>query len=107
MTIGELRSNRIHNRIHQLSGHVCAGGNEVCAQMTELLDALEDERAHCEAVRIREEAEQTADAWTSEVNCAQAERSSGAMHYAASMIDPYELRDDRLVHKADGSPVTY
>lgn len=70
-----------------------------------LIDQVEDDRAHCEAERIREEARQTADAWTSEVSRSQAERSSGAMYYVADMIDPYEIRNGQLVRKFDGTQV--
>lgn len=68
-----------------------------------LLNQVEDDRAHAEADRIRKEANETADAWSSEVQRGNAERSSGAMHYVADMIDPYEKRDDgQLYRKSDG-----
>lgn len=72
----------------------------------DLIGQVEDDRAHAEAERIREEAKATADSWTSEANRSQAERSSGAMYYVADLVDPYEMRDGQLVRKSDGKPVT-
>jgi hypothetical protein len=75
------------------------------APLLSLVLKLMDDRAHAEADKIRKEAEETAAAGWNHDQVNRALRASGAMHYVADLIDPYEMRDDQLVRKADGQPV--
>lgn len=91
------RQTRLHNQVHRLSGHTCGGGVEVCSRMTELLDQIEEERAHAEAEKLRKYAEEYDD-W--------GERPfTAGLFQAVEQVDPYEMRDGQLVHKSDGKPV--
>jgi len=76
-----------------------------CLGIDRLLDRIEDDRAHAEAEKIRKEAEATAAAGREHDQVDRALRASGAMHYVADQVDPYETRDGRLVRKSDGAPV--
>lgn len=90
------RTTRLHNEMHRLSRHMCGGGVEECGRMTELLDKIEDERAHREAEKLRETAKKLR---------SNAPDRTGLL-VAALRIDPYEMRDGQLVRKSDGKAVT-
>jgi hypothetical protein len=66
-------------------------------QVTELLDQVEDDRAHTEAEKLRNEAA---------IYDEEGERNVAAgLYRAADMVDPYEMRDGQLVRKSDGKAV--
>lgn len=69
-----------------------------CRRVDDLLNKVEDDRAHAEAEKLRTEAKLfEQDGYMDE---------GGIYEAAAAMIDPYEMRDGQLVRKSDGKPVT-
>ncbi len=74
-----------------------------CRQGDELLDQVEDDRVHAEALKLLKRGE--------ELKAGVGNQSIG-MAMAATLIveavamDPYEERDGQLVRKSDGKPVT-
>lgn len=91
--------------IHTATG--CEPGTDECDRITELLNQVEDDRAHAEAERIRTEAREY------EAEAPSKDRHDGYMKTAAVLataaesLDPYEMRDGNLVRKSDGKIIKY
>lgn len=100
------RTTRLHNQVHRLSRHMCGGGVEECGRLTELLDKIEDERAHREAEKLRAKAVKVEQSPLASVDPGVVLRTTSVLRTAAEQIDPYEKRDGQLVHKITGEPVT-
>lgn len=66
-----------------------------------LLNQVEDDRAHAEAVKLREKVE----SWGFPAT-PRAEDTARAWRTVADEIDPYEEKDGVLVRKSDGKPVS-
>lgn len=66
-----------------------------------LLNQVEDDRAHAEAVKLREKVA----SWGLPAT-PRAQDTARAWRTVADEIDPYEERDGQLVRKSDGQPVT-
>lgn len=73
-----------------------------CHQVDELLDQIEDDRAHHEAEKLRE----TAAGMVFNLLDPFSPQKEGWVRHIADEIDPYEMRDGQLVRKSDGKPVT-
>lgn len=66
-----------------------------------LLNWVEDDRAHKEAVGLRRRADELAD----KANNIASESMVDAYRLAANEMDPYKERDGRLFRKSDDKPV--
>lgn len=76
---------------------VVDGGSDNDIRLHGLLNRVEDDRAHAEAVKIRDF---VANDPVYRPKCKR------GMLEAADLIDPYEERDGKLIRKSDGKPVT-
>jgi hypothetical protein len=76
-------------------------------RLHEALNQVEDDRAHAEAEKLRNEAKlHEHDAVDTKGRERDAYlRTAGVLVYAAGLVDPYEERDGQLVRKSDGKPV--
>lgn len=84
--------------VHQIAK--CIRYN-LCDEMDDLLNQVEDDRAHAEAERLRLRAK------ASELGVGPfAEGQRELIIGLADLIDPYVLCDGELVRKSDGTPVT-
>lgn len=72
----------------------------------DLIGQVEDARAHVEAEKLRAEAKEYEKEAKGLFNEGAYYKAAAVMAYAASLIDPYEMRDGQLVRKSDGKPVT-
>lgn len=70
-----------------------------------LLNRVEDDRAHAEAEKLRALAEKMLKSSMTRVEPLMVMHAADVYLNAASTIDPYEMRDGRLVRKSDGEPV--
>lgn len=87
--------------IHSAVG--CDPNDDECVRITDLLNLVEDDRAHAEAGRLREKA----DAFTDSKSDLVAGAMAAATRLAAVHIDPYEMRDGNLVRKSDGKIIKH
>lgn len=85
-----------HNK-YRLDGEI----SEECAVLGYWLSRIEDDRAHREAVRLRQRAEATHLDLLNPYSLHEERLVRGL----AVLVDPYELRDGQLVRKSDGKPV--
>lgn len=74
-----------------------------CNSMDDLLDMVEDDRAHAEAVKLRE----FAGGMVFNLLDPFSPQKEGWVRHIADHIDPYELRDRFWVHKVTGRVVIY
>lgn len=74
-----------------------------CERITDLLNRVEDDRAHADAKRLR----QRADEFTANRSELVAQAMAAATRAAADSIDPYEMRGNDLVRKSDGKVMEY
>lgn len=75
-------------------------------ELRALLNQVEDDRAHTEAVRLRKRGEQTRNTARAQGNNTIGIYLGAALIVEALAMDPYEERDGQLVRKDDGQPVT-
>lgn len=76
-----------------------------CRKVDELLNRVEDDRAHAEAEKLRRQADEAEKSLLASADPALVFRTTDTIRTAANMIDPYEMRDGQLVRKSDGQPV--
>lgn len=81
------------------------GGSEEDDHLRGLLNRVEDDRAHAEAVRLRKRGEQTRNTARAQGNNTIGTYLGAALIVEALAMDPYEERDGQLVRKDDGMPV--
>jgi hypothetical protein len=81
------------------------GGSDECVRLHDLLNQVEDDRAHAEAEKLREKAKRVESSSMMHVDPVVAVHTAGVLRTAAESVDPYEERDGQLVRKSDGKPV--
>lgn len=86
--------------IHDVVG--CEPVSDECDRIRELLDQVEDDRAHAEAEKLRVKAK------TVRLDLLDpfSPYREQLIREQADEIDPYEKRDGQLVRKSDGRAVT-
>jgi hypothetical protein len=78
------------------------GGSEDDDYLHGLLSWVEDDRAHREAEKLREEAHHVKTAESAFEDSSIVPQTIHVLEIAADIIDPYEIRDGQLVRKSDG-----
>ena len=89
------------DQIHNRSG--CGvEARDSCNSLDDLLDWVEDDRAHAEAEKLREQGEEMRRNGKPHGMTTMEFVNGGALITAARAMDPYELRDGWWVHKTSG-----
>lgn len=77
-----------------------------CRLLDHILDMVEDDRAHAEAVALRGRGEDMRRNGKPDGTATMGYVIGAGLVVEAFAMDPYEQRDGQLVRKSDGKPVT-